>query len=194
MSVSDAVGDEASTPLATPRSFYPSHLDLWSVAECGRLLISMSELGWVPVEHSYNGRVGPSAERQDVEFAGEEPLYQRMLAGFGKVNAELYGFDLTGFAQSDPPHAIRTQPGHDHHGPHLDCNQQHPLRKLSMVVLLNAPGEFEGGELEIAGRGGQELVTGRALFFPSYFAYQVHPVVAGHRVVLVAWCHGPTFR
>jgi PKHD-type hydroxylase len=68
------------------------------------------------------------------------------------------------------------------------------LRKLSLVVLLNDPSEFEGGDLEIKGWGRQVLQQGRAIVFPSYFWHQVHPVTAGVRIAVVAWCLGPTFR
>jgi predicted 2-oxoglutarate/Fe(II)-dependent dioxygenase YbiX len=76
----------------------------------------------------------------------------------------------------------------------MDCTETHPLRKLSLIVLLNDPAAFDGGDLDIAGWGPQQLERGRAVFFPSYFWHQVHPVTAGTRIVLVAWCHGPSFR
>ena len=63
-------------------------------------------------------------------------------------------------------------------------------RKVSVSVELSAPGDYEGGLLEIApdmvGRP-RALARGGAHFFPSRALHRVGPVTRGMRWSLVAW-------
>lgn len=69
-------------------------------------------------------------------------------------------------------------------------------RKLSCVVLLNDPSEFEGGALEFKIREGENVLTaqGDVIVFPSYMEHRVTPVTKGVRYTSVAWASGPSFR
>jgi predicted 2-oxoglutarate/Fe(II)-dependent dioxygenase YbiX len=52
-------------------------------------------------------------------------------------------------------------------------------RKLSMVLQLSDPSEYEGGELQILDKANPETVTkqkGMITVFPSYTLHQVTPV------------------
>ena len=70
-------------------------------------------------------------------------------------------------------------------------------RKLSLVVQLSDPEDYEGGDLEIY-TGHEPLVVkkkkGMTAFFPSYQLHGVTPVTKGTRYSLVVWVHGPAFR
>jgi len=77
------------------------------------------------------------------------------------------------------------------------------IRKLSMTLNLNEPGDYEGGVLnfdfgpqaterfhectEIAPRGS-------LIVFPSFIYHQVTPVTRGTRYSLVLWSLGPPFK
>ena len=70
-------------------------------------------------------------------------------------------------------------------------------RKLSIVVQLSSPEEYEGGELKLY--NSHEAITikkekGLVVSFPSYTLHEVTPVTKGERYSLVAWVHGPSFR
>jgi PKHD-type hydroxylase len=68
-------------------------------------------------------------------------------------------------------------------------------RKLSQVVLLSDPKDFEGGQLEMSSLGlVTELQQGTVISFPSYEEHRVLPVTKGERWSLVAWISGPRFR
>ncbi len=181
-------------PTANPSSFQTCTAELWSPAECERLLASMPDGDWVPVDQHRDGAPFRSVALQRPDFSDHPDLYDRLLGVFDAANSAMFHFDLAGLAEFDPPHAVAYEPGHGHYGWHMDVGEHHPLRKLSLVVLLDDPASFDGGELEIKGWGVQALGRGRALLFPSYFWHQVRPVTAGRRTVLVAWCQGPSFR
>lgn len=68
-------------------------------------------------------------------------------------------------------------------------------RKLSIVVQLSDPSEYEGGSFAFSEvkTPKEDLfkVKGSVLVFPSYLSHQVTPVTKGVRKSLVAWFDGP---
>ena len=67
-------------------------------------------------------------------------------------------------------------------------------RKLSIVVLLNDPSEFEGGKLEFRDVPAPDLKKGSIVVFPSFLEHRVTPVISGVRYTAVSWAVGPTFK
>jgi PKHD-type hydroxylase len=72
-------------------------------------------------------------------------------------------------------------------------------RKLSCVVQLSDPNDYEGGELELLDTSTfpdkQELKQqGTVIFFPSFFMHQANPVLRGTRYSIAAWFEGPKWR
>lgn len=82
---------------------------------------------------------------------------------------------------------------------HVDTMYSSPLgvRKLSIVIMLSDPEEYEGGELLLK-YGGEPVKPphdkGTVIFFPSYLLHQVTPVKKGIRKTLVSWVLGPNFK
>jgi|TARA_Y100000296_G_scaffold66164_1_gene78110 PKHD-type hydroxylase len=84
---------------------------------------------------------------------------------------------------------------------HMDLNAfgqtgEHPIRKMSMVVLLSDPSEFTGGNLsfEDHGKNKIDLKQGQGIFFASFLRHRVEPVKKGVRRSLVMWFGGPPFK
>lgn len=70
-------------------------------------------------------------------------------------------------------------------------------RKLSMVLQLSNPDDYEGGDLEIDGTPipKDELrKQGAMVVFPSFLRHRVTPVTRGVRYSLVLWAEGPFWR
>jgi PKHD-type hydroxylase len=67
-------------------------------------------------------------------------------------------------------------------------------RKLSGILLLNDPSEFEGGKLEFRDVPSPELKKGSVIVFPSFLEHRVTPVTSGVRYTAVSWVVGPTFK
>jgi len=70
-------------------------------------------------------------------------------------------------------------------------------RKLSSVLFLSEPSDYEGGELQIC-KAPNDILTvepkkGRIVFFPSYTIHKVNPVTKGVRYTAVNWARGPAF-
>jgi len=69
-------------------------------------------------------------------------------------------------------------------------------RKLSFVMLLSDPSEFEGGELQFRGMEDWKILPkqGSIVVFPSFIEHRVTPVTKGVRYSAVSWVHGPSFK
>ncbi|MFO1319872.1 MAG: 2OG-Fe(II) oxygenase [Burkholderiales bacterium] len=120
-------------------------------------------------------------------------LYHRLAVLFRDANRQ-YDYSLVGFAEA----LQLTEYGvGGHFDWHLDIGPEDAAsRKLSLTVLMNAPSEYDGGQLEFFRMGSvpPDLTIGTALFFPSYLPHRVAPVTRGIRRSLVAWAYGNSFR
>jgi len=125
----------------------------------------------------------------DTSFA-----FERLAEVVAKVNLH-YAFDLTGFAEH---FQLTNYDGEEQgmYGWHQDFGNG-PNRKLSLILQLTDPAEYEGGNLEILTRGSPLTIKkqrGLITLFPSYTLHQVTPVTRGTRQTLVTWITGPSFR
>jgi PKHD-type hydroxylase len=80
------------------------------------------------------------------------------------------------------------------YGPHVDDaimgGEQRVRSDVSVTVFLNAPEEYEGGELVIESAGGEQvfkLPAGQAVAYPSTTLHRVEKVTRGTRLVAVSW-------
>jgi PKHD-type hydroxylase len=66
-------------------------------------------------------------------------------------------------------------------------------RKLTIIIQLSRPEEYEGGRLQTFGIEVEELPRekGTIVVFPSLLYHQITPVTRGTRRALVAWIAGP---
>jgi PKHD-type hydroxylase len=80
---------------------------------------------------------------------------------------------------------------------HSDNVASDQTRKITLVVPLNDPTEFEGGAIEFM--PGDAIITppqvpGVPIAFPSWLIHRVTPVTSGKRYSLVYWIRGPNWR
>jgi PKHD-type hydroxylase len=123
-------------------------------------------------------------------------LYSKVLDLVKIANSNLWNFDLI-----SSPESIQYTEYHDgggHYGYHVDIGPGSAShRKVSLVVQLSDPSEYEGGEFEILrGMNPEKLPNnqGAVLLFPSYLLHRVTPVTKGVRRSLVLWVGGLAFR
>jgi PKHD-type hydroxylase len=130
-------------------------------------------------------------------------IFERLARVAEQANKR-YRFDLTGFDE-DLQFTIY-EPGafYSWHQDGLDGRVGR--RKLSMVVQLSDPADYDGGELEmfdvVEDSDPAELEDfhattaqrGTAVVFPAFEHHRVLPLRRGLRYSLVAWVSGPPFR
>ena len=114
------------------------------------------------------------------------------------ANAATFGFDL-----SHMPDAQFTEYAADDAGeykPHTDnswINKKPYDRKLSVVVQLSNPADYDGCDLTLAEDQPDQArlrTRGTVIVFPSFLKHAVTPCLTGVRYSLVGWMLGPKFR
>lgn len=122
-------------------------------------------------------------------------LYQKVSNMIGTANKDHFLYNVNDFG---PMQYTKYKPD-GHYTWHWDVyfgyhNQQ---RKISVVIMLNDPEDYEGGEFEIVHNGNLDDIVsikpkkGDALFFASWMPHRVKPVISGERNTLVTWVTGP---
>ena len=126
-----------------------------------------------------------------------EWLYRRMTEMCAKINDDKFQFDLTHFH----PFQYGKYKKDGHYDWHTDSGPTlNEHRKLSFVLGLTDPDDYEGGELEINVNGHPDsaeifkIKKGHLIVFPSYIPHKVRTVTAGERLTLVGWAVGPKFK
>lgn len=143
--------------------------------------------------------VDPAMRRSKVRWFDRsntalDSVFYRLQTFAEKVNAEIFGFDLRSFPKLQ--FAEYSAADNGHFDWHIDNNWtgDEPMgRKLSVVVLLSKPDDFEGGAFEL-GNGAPKLSQGDVIAFPSFHRHRVTPVTGGIRRSMAAWFHGPAFK
>jgi PKHD-type hydroxylase len=145
--------------------------------------------------------VDPEYRTTEVSWIHHTPesdwLYGRIAHIIQNVNSQFYGFDIHGLCES-LQFTVYTGDNRGHYDWHQDggANTNSP-RKLSIVIQLSDPADYEGGDLEILTSRSPVVINkqkGLAAVFPSYVLHRVTPVTKGIRKTLVAWITGPKFR
>ena len=136
--------------------------------------------------------IDPAARdvRSTLHERGERPawLFDRLDVLFARA-AEAFGLAVG--PVGEPVQILRYGEGCHFARWHTDSGlDRRETRKVSVSVELSAPGDYEGGLLEIVpdrvGRP-RALARGSAHFFPSRALHRVGPVTRGVRWSLVAW-------
>jgi predicted 2-oxoglutarate/Fe(II)-dependent dioxygenase YbiX len=88
-----------------------------------------------------------------------------------------------------------------HYGMHHDINwdrQDGLHRKVSLVVQLSDPEDYEGGELTFSHTQNPDPIAlakkGTVICFLSYLEHGVAPITKGNRTSLVGWAEGPRWK
>lgn len=146
------------------------------------------------------GRKSPNQKVRDSDVAWLQPdnnshwLFERFGSIISKVNHDHFLYDIEGF---DTLQYTKYGP-EQHYTWHWDVafGWENYQRKISAVMMLSDPDEYEGGEFEICVNGNlDDLRTmkpkkGDIIFFASWMPHRVKPVISGERKSLVTWVMG----
>jgi PKHD-type hydroxylase len=135
---------------------------------------------------------------QAVTFGNESTkwIYDKLMEFAIIANRELWNFDLISII--DSIQYTEYYEGGGHYDYHVDLGPGSAShRKISIVVQLSDPSEYEGGDFEILkGITPDKLPRnkGATILFPSYLLHRVTPVTKGIRRSLVIWIGGNSLR
>lgn len=124
-------------------------------------------------------------------------IYERLSGLIQQNNENYFNFDLTMIENLQFTYYSSEESGC--YKSHVDplCWKIPHNRKLSLVVQLSDPEDYEGGELRLYTSYEPTIIRkekGLIITFPSYTLHEVTPVTKGDRYSLVAWVHGPAFK
>ena len=124
-------------------------------------------------------------------------IFERLTNVIKEHNRQFFNFDLSMIEKLQFTYYSSEENGmYKQHIDPLEWSNPHN-RKLSLVVQLSDPSQYEGGELMLH-YGHTPVVMkkqlGLTISFPSYTLHEVTPVTKGERYSLVVWVHGPTFK
>ena len=126
---------------------------------------------------------------------GMVDYYRKLTDVITSLNDHFFKFDLYGFTEQ-MQFTEYNEPG-DKYDQHIDKMYLSLIRKLSVVVQLTDPDDYDGCDLEIYNSNKPEVMKrdqGSVIVFPSYTLHQVTPITRGTRHSLVAWIGGPNFK
>jgi len=136
-----------------------------------------SDIAWIP-------------DNQDSAW-----LYSKIADLSMIANKEMWNFDIWGYHDSLQYTTYYGDGGH--YDWHADLGPNMSNRKLSVVLQLSDPSEYEGGELQMNIGGSIISVPrqkGLICFFPSFVLHRVTPLTSGIRTSLVTWLCGANLR
>lgn len=124
---------------------------------------------------------------------------QFMKRKFEEANANAFGFDVSFFRNIQFTTYYGDNVGHYDWHEDVFWESTDPFdRKLSMVIQLSDPENYEGGNLELQYHEPPPQVDlrkkGTIIVFPSFLRHRVTPVTKGTRHSLVSWMEGPKWR
>ena len=135
-------------------------------------------------------------------FGVDKPywLTQLLSSYIHEVNQSVFRFHLTTW-HSDLQYILYEGKGTQYkwHSDNGAEENESGVRKLSLVLSLSDPNEYEGGEFQIILNGNKQMETfkfnlGECIIFPSTSLHRVRPLKSGKRSVIVGWYGGPDFR
>lgn len=121
--------------------------------------------------------------------------FLKMATAACNLNEQYFKFDLFGF--TEPLQFTEYSSIGDHYVQHVDKVFNGVVRKLSVVVQLSDPKDYEGSELELYYKSNPDIAyknQGWMTAFPSYTLHKVTPLISGTRYSLVGWISGTPFR
>jgi PKHD-type hydroxylase len=181
-----------------------SHRPIWFIGQivpelCEKLIeeFKLFPSKQATMGEGHNGTVDNSHRNTTVHFISpEHPLTNEMkLFGEGASKECDWEYELTGneniqFAE----YAVG-----QHYDWHVDTfilGLQKIDRKVTVIILLSDPDEYEGGELTIRLYDDYKpaLKKGSIIAFPSILQHKVTPVTKGVRYSATMWINGPRFK
>ena len=117
-----------------------------------------------------------------------------------EANKNAFGFDINHLPDIQYTTYKADQNGkYDWHCDTFWANPTTYDRKISIVIQLTDPSEYEGGDFEIDPQypqlpAEQIKAKGSVIAFPSFLRHRVTPITKGTRRSLVTWIQGPKFR
>ena len=167
--------------------------------ECQKIIDYAEHFEKINAGVSNKGELNAEIRESKVVWLTPEPemqwAYERLTDIITRLNEDYFRFDLFGFTEGFQFTEYNAPSGH--YGKHVDSMFNGTVRKLSFVLQLSDPKDYEGGELQIHLSDTPEVMKkeqGTVIAFPSPTLHEVTPITEGRRYSLVGWITGKPFK
>lgn len=160
-------------------------------------------------EKLVDGRINTSNINKDIRKAkitfldeNKYSLVYNLVNTLGiDINNKAFGFDINKLETCQ--FTLYNSNNKSKYDWHIDTNWINDdcyHRKMSIVIQLSDPADYEGGKLEIINsefsKQDEENIMqkGSVIAFPSFISHRVTPVTKGKRMSLIGWMIGAKFR
>lgn len=169
--------------------------ELFTKEQCERILSTCVEELWLPAT-VIGKKEFHQSKRQKLrgDTAGFPFLDIRDVTK--NANTLIYDFDLLGMIDQDFPQIFKYSQG-DFYKMHIDLNSMSISRKITFLINLSDPDQYEGGQVDFLNISADSQLTneqGTCLIFPSYMPYSITPVTKGTKHILLGHVHGAVFK
>ena len=168
---------------------------LFSKEECQQILNSSIEELWLPARVIGDGKLHVG-RRQKVRGDVTGFPFMNIRSVTKKANDEIYDFNLLGIIDQDFPQVFKYSEK-EYYDWHFDLNIMMPSRKITFIINLTDPAEYQGGAIEFLNIDTADAnidEQGSCLIFPSYIPYRINPIKKGIKHILVGHIHGALFK
>jgi PKHD-type hydroxylase len=182
-------------------SSYYFYRNLFSDYELQKILAIGNKLPEKPGELSANKKLDDTIRESMISWVPVNSqttwIYQNIVDCINTANESYFNYDLTKMEKLQFTRYYGNKKGV--YRPHVDTNFGYlpENRKLTFVMQLSDPSEYEGGELRLHLGKDPDIIPkekGLIVFFPSSTLHECTPVTSGKRCSLVGWVYGPKFK
>ncbi len=142
-----------------------------------------------------------SLRRSKIRWVNDDSELRKCIWKFGNIaNGNAFGFDIIDNFEVQYTSYYGVDKGcYNWHTDNEWNLRGYYDRKISVVIQLNNPSDYEGGKFEFDIDG--EIISpegfekkGSIIAFPSFMKHRVTNVTKGTRNSIVSWIQGPHFR
>ena len=188
-------------PITGHRNFIPYYfVDGFSEKECDIFVNLMEQNKQFGGKGETQGEVPFNIRDCYVNFVpSNQPstkwIYEKISKLVFDINEQFFKYDISEIETIQFTTYLGNQKSHyGQHVDHLTIGSK--WRKLSCVIQLSDPNDYEGGELilYLPSKFVVPKKRGTFIVFPSFLPHAVFPVTKGVRYSSVSWILGPPYR
>ena len=131
-----------------------------------------------------------------VGFIEDRSLSTFMAAKLKECNSEMFSFKISQFSECIEYREF-DETYKNTEDWMMDVQGKNIQRKLSGIMFLSDPSEYEGGELWMISSTGTHMINkkrkGDIIVFPSYLMYRISEIKKGTLKIIACWAEGPSF-
>lgn len=169
--------------------------ELFTKEECKKILDECVEDLWIPstVVGSANFH---KSKRQKLRGDIQGFPFSNIRDVTKNANDSIFDFSLIGIIDQDYPQVFKYAEN-DFYNMHIELNPMAPSRKITFIINLTDPSEYEGGNinfLNVDADADMLKEQGACLVFPSFMPFSIDPVTKGNKSILIGHVHGAIFK